>query len=108
MLSAAQTSVRIAARRHRVCEQSVQNWRERLHPYRMVGGDGRQALIGQDLFLLTLATFINPTATTDEIAAFIASNGGGVYERQRIDEMVGEWHGEHINVPDFNKALGSP
>lgn len=23
------------------------------------------------------------------------------------NEMVGEWHGEHINVPDFNKALGS-
>ena len=39
-----------------------------------------------DLFLLTLATFINPTATTDEIAAFIAFNGGEVYERQTIDK----------------------
>ncbi len=24
------------------------------------------------------------------------------------NELVGEWRGEHINIPDFNKALGSP
>ncbi len=40
--SAAETSVRIAAQRHRVCEQSIRNWRERLHPYRMVGGMGEK------------------------------------------------------------------
>jgi len=50
----------------------------------MSDGIERKGIVGMDQLLLAIALYIYPTATSDEICAFIVANGGSVYSLQII------------------------
>ena len=56
--------------------QSVRRWERRIIPFRMAGGIEREQLTGADQLLLSICIYVYPEASSDQIAAFIHSNGG--------------------------------
>jgi hypothetical protein len=56
----------------------------------MTGGSERSQLVGSDQFLMIVFLYIHPCAQADEIATFIVNNGGGLYDRQTIQERLSE------------------
>ena len=44
--------------------------------------------MGYDLLLLSIGVYTYPTVTEDELAAFIANQGGDVYSRQAISSRL--------------------
>jgi hypothetical protein len=50
----------------------------------MTGGIERVAVTGMDQLLLCTCIFIYPSATVDEVAAFIVNNGGDIYTCQAM------------------------
>ena len=94
-----QQGARAAADNHKCCLATVYNWDKQLLSYEMTGGRQRSQLVGRDLLLLMICIFIFPTATADEIAAFIVNNGGGVYERRTISSRLKDM--------DITRKIGS-
>ena len=82
--------VAAAAEVHRPSAATIYRWYERLQPYRQTGNKDREDLVGWDQALLSMAVFIYPTASADQIAAFIVDNGGKVYERYTIYKRLAE------------------
>ena len=81
---AAVTNPHFAATVAQVSLASLYRWSVRLAPYRQTGNKERVILTGHDQMLLTMAIYINPTSNADEICAYIARNGGGVYTRRQV------------------------
>ena len=73
-----------------VSKRTLNRWRRRIRPYRQTGGKQRACMTGLDLMLLSICLFFFPRAKADEIAAFIASNGGDIYSRQTIYKRCAE------------------
>ena len=69
---------------------SLYRWAIRLKPYRRTGNKRRVVLTDEDQLLLTLAIYINPTSTADQIAAFIIREGGNIYTREQIYKRLKE------------------
>jgi transposase len=84
------TSLKEAAAAYQVSEASVCRWGQRLIPYRKTGNKQRCALTRDDQILLAMGIYIYPSATADELACFIFSNGGEVYERNAIYKRLQE------------------
>jgi len=59
-------------------------------PYRMTGGKPRDELVGADQLLLSIALYIYPNASADELCVFVVVNGGQVYSRQQISKRCSE------------------
>ena len=71
-----------------VSDASISRWNERLDPYRVTGGKEREDLMGYDQFLMCLVLFAYPGAEADEIAAFVYTNGGGLYSRASVSKRM--------------------
>lgn len=69
---------------------SINRWQTRLEPHRMTGNKQSEALVGLDQFILCIYITTFPEAEADEIAAFIYSNGGGLYSRHAIYKRLNE------------------
>ena len=75
--------------RFTVSKATIYRWRIRTAPYQQTGCHERQILTGHDQLLLVMVLFIFPRATNDEIATFIAVNGGtGGLSRQAISSRL--------------------
>ena len=70
--------------------QSVRRWERRIIPFRMAGGIEREQLTGADQLLLSICIYVYPEASSDQIAAFIHSNGGDIYSRPQITDRCRE------------------
>jgi len=79
-----------ASDRYGVSLASILRWTDRIIPYRQTGGSERSNLVGNDLLLMAIFLLIWPTATGDEIAAFIFNNGGELYTREAISARMTE------------------
>ena len=76
----------LASQRIQCSTSSIRRWERRIMPYRMSGGRPREQLTGPDQLLLSICIYIYPSASSDEIAAFIHSNGGDIYTRPQISD----------------------
>jgi hypothetical protein len=68
--------------------RSIQQWSIRSEPFHMTGGIERETVTGMDQLLLCTCIFIYPSATADEVAAFIVNNGGDIYTHQALYERM--------------------
>jgi hypothetical protein len=64
--------------------RSIVRWTHCPDPYKMSGGRERTQLIGQDQLLMAIYLVAYPDARRNEIAAFIANNGGQLYAPSMI------------------------
>ena len=77
--------------RFNVSKASVYRWKSRIMPYQQTGNKQKQRIVGFDQYLLTMCFFIFPRAESDDIAMFIAANGGTLgISRQEISDRSKE------------------
>ena len=69
---------------------SVRRWVERITPFRMTGNRERCELVGMDLILLGVISIVHPQASQDEMAIYIYSEGGGLYNNSLISKRLKE------------------
>jgi hypothetical protein len=72
------------------CRKTLYNWINRIHPFRQTGNTERGAIVGNDLLLLCICLYAYPTASKDELATFIANQGGDIYTRQDISKRLAD------------------
>ena len=60
-------------------KESLYRWNARLIPYRMTGNRGKTDLIGTDLVLLSVVLTVHCTASHNEMAMYVYSEGGGLH-----------------------------
>ena len=72
------------------CRRTIYNWINRIHPFRSTGNQERTAIVGRDLLFLSIGLFAYPTSSEDELAAFIANQGGDIYSRQEISKRLAD------------------
>jgi hypothetical protein len=82
-LAAALATVKPSAR-------TIGRWTERIEPHEMHGGKERTKLVGRDQMLMAIYLVAYPDAERDEIAAFIANNGGDLYAASTISRRLRE------------------
>ena len=72
-----------------ISKATVYRWRHRIDAYQRTGNVQRDILTGRDQLLLAMALFIFPRSQNDEIATFIAVNGGSMgLSRQAISARL--------------------
>ena len=54
----------------------------------MQGNHEKESLVGIDLILLTVGFTIYPTASLDELAMYVASEGGDVHTKPMISKRL--------------------
>ena len=59
-------------------------------PYWMDGGSYQVAITGDNQLLLSIAFFIYPESTSDQLCGFINVNGGDIYDKQQITEQCNQ------------------
>jgi hypothetical protein len=69
---------------------SLRRWLARPEAYEINGGKERTKLVGRDQLLMSIYLVAYPDALQDEIAAFIANNGGDLYSRSTISRRLKE------------------
>ena len=70
--------------------RSVRRWIVRMIPYRMTGNHEKTELVGEDLILLGVISIVYPQASQDEMAMYIYSEGGGLYNNPLISKRLDE------------------
>ena len=53
----------------------------------MTGGNPREAIVGSDQMLLSIAICVYRDATTHQVCTFIHVNGGDIYTWQQVSDM---------------------
>ena len=84
------TSIEHACECFDVSLSSIYRWSHKLEPRRQNGNHQKEILTGEDQLLLTIAIYVHPTASIDEICAFIANHGGGIFTRQQVSRRLKE------------------
>ena len=91
------TNPHYAAAHCQVSLASLYRWSTRIEPFRQTGNARRSVLTGYDQLLLTLAIYINPRSNADEISAYIARNGGGIYTRRQVYKRFRGWNFQNVH-----------
>jgi hypothetical protein len=73
---------------HPPCRRTLQNWMDRIHPYKQKRGQPKQ-LIGRDQLLLAIYMTAYPDTKIEEFAAYIL-NGGGLHSTSTISRRMQE------------------
>ena len=68
--------IEFVIRRFNVSRATIYRWKHRIMPYQQTGNRQKQELTGFDQYLMSMCYFVHPRARNDEIATFIAVNGG--------------------------------
>ena len=69
---------------------TIHCWERRIMLYQMVGGRECEQLAGAGQLLLSIFIYVYPEASSDQIIAFIHSNGGDIYSRPQITDRCRE------------------
>ena len=89
----ARYGIEFVLRRFSVSRASVYRWKERISPYQQSGNKQKEQLTGYDQYLLSICLFVHPRAQSDQIATFIAANGGTAgISRQTVTRRSQELH----------------
>ena len=68
--------VEFVIRRFNISKATIYRWKDRDMPYQQTGNKQKEELTGYDQYLMSICYFVQPRARSDEIAIFIAANGG--------------------------------
>ena len=69
--------------------RSVRRWIVRQTPYSMTGNAEKRDLVGADLILFEVISIVYPQASQDEMALYIYSKGGGLYNNTLVSKRLG-------------------
>ena len=83
--------VEFVVRHFDISQATIYRWKNRAEPYQKTGNIEKELLTGFDQYLLVMGLYIYPRASNDEIATFVAVNGGTEgLSRQSISQRVVE------------------